>query len=366
MHDSIFKPRLPDMSPDSNNEAFSLQILQWFDGHGRKNLPWQKNINPYRVWISEVMLQQTQVASVIPYFENFMARFPKVADLASAEIDDVLHLWSGLGYYSRARNLHKAAKMVMDTFAGEFPRSVAELTQLPGIGLSTAGAIASISMGIRAPILDGNVKRVLARYQAIPGWSGQSAVAKQLWSIAEEYTPHHRNADYTQAMMDLGAMICTRTKPSCLICPLEQNCLAHKAGEETRYPEPKPKKDKPERSVRMLMVINEFGEVLLEKRPPTGIWGGLWGFPEIQIEEVLSEAAQNMTGLSLQDFEEWPSFRHTFSHYHLDITPIKSFTAKASAVADGDRWHWFQPDQPSELGLAAPVSKLLSKIRMSL
>lgn len=257
-----------DSKSDSNNEAFSQQVLQWFDRHGRKNLPWQKNINPYRVWISEVMLQQTQVATVIPYFENFMARFPTVADLAWAQTDDVLHLWSGLGYYSRARNLHKAANMVMDTFVGEFPRSVEELTQLPGIGLSTAGAIASISMGIRAPILDGNVKRVLTRYQAIAGWPGQSAVTKQLWSIAEEYTPHHRNADYTQAMMDLGAMICTRTKPSCLICPLQQDCLAHAAGEETRYPESKPKKEKPERSIRMLMVINEFGEVLLEKGHP--------------------------------------------------------------------------------------------------
>ncbi|KEQ11765.1 hypothetical protein GZ78_28330 [Endozoicomonas numazuensis] len=351
---------------ENESEAFSQQVLEWFDEHGRKDLPWQQSINPYRVWISEVMLQQTQVATVIPYFENFMARFPTVADLALAETDDVLHLWSGLGYYSRARNLHKAAKMVMETFAGEFPRSVDALTQLPGIGLSTAGAIASISMGIRAPILDGNVKRVLARYRAIAGWPGQSKVAKQLWSIAEELTPDHRNADYTQAMMDLGAMICTRAQPSCLICPLQQDCLAHSTREETRYPEPKPKKEKPERSVRMLMVINEFGEVLLEKRPPTGIWGGLWGFPEIQSNEELSEAAQNKTGLDLDEFEEWQAFRHTFSHYHLDITPIKTFAAQTSSVADGDRWHWFQPDQPSELGLAAPVSKLLTKIRRSL
>ncbi len=356
----------PDSSSDSKQEAFSQQVLNWFDVHGRKNLPWQKNINPYRVWISEVMLQQTQVATVIPYFENFMARFPAVADLAAADIDDVLHLWSGLGYYSRARNLHKAAKMVMETFAGEFPPSVDELTQLPGIGLSTAGAIASISMGIRAPILDGNVKRVLARYRAISGWPGQSAVAKQLWSIAEELTPDHRTANYTQAMMDLGAMICTRTKPSCLICPLQQDCLAHAAGKETRYPEPKPKKEKPERSVRMLMVINEFGEVLLEKRPPSGIWGGLWGFPEIHMDEDLTEAAEIKTGLSPDEFESWQSFRHTFSHYHLDITPVKTFAMNTSAVADGDRWHWFQPDQPSELGLAAPVSKLLDKIKRSL
>lgn len=350
----------------AEKEAFSQKVLTWFDEHGRKNLPWQQDITPYRVWISEIMLQQTQVATVIPYFEKFMERFPTVAELAAADQDDVLHLWSGLGYYSRARNLHKAAKIVVDEFAGEFPQSVDKLTSLPGIGLSTAGAIASISMGIRAPILDGNVKRVLARYRAIPGWPGQSAVAKELWALAEELTPHERNADYTQVMMDLGAMICTRTKPSCLICPLQEDCLAHMEGKETAYPGSKPKKDKPERAVRMLMVINQYGEVLLEKRPPTGIWGGLWGFPEIQPEDQLSETASSKTGLNLEVFEEWDAFRHTFSHYHLDITPIKTFADDTSSVQDGERWHWFQPDQPSELGLAAPVTKLMKKIKQSL
>ena len=347
-------------------QKFHFQVLQWFDRHGRKNLPWQKNISPYRVWISEIMLQQTQVATVIPYFEKFMERFPTVQKLAAAEQDDVLHLWSGLGYYSRARNLHKAAKMVVDAFAGEFPRSVDKLTELPGIGLSTAGAIASISMGIRAPILDGNVKRVLARYRAVEGWPGQSAVAKELWAIAEQYTPEERTADYTQAMMDLGAMICTRTRPSCLLCPLQDCCLAHQANEESRFPGKKPKKDKPERAVKMLMVINQFGEVLLEKRPSTGIWGGLWGFPEIQHNDDLEEKAIHLTGLEMEGFEEWDAFRHTFSHYHLDITPVKAFAHDSNRVADGNRWHWYQPEQPSELGLAAPVTRLMEKIRLSL
>ena len=347
--------------------SFGQKVLHWFDQHGRKHLPWQQDITPYRVWISEIMLQQTQVATVIPYFEKFMSSFPDVQALANASEDEVLHHWSGLGYYSRARNLHKAAKMVVDKFAGEFPRSVEQLIELPGIGRSTAGAIASISMEIRAPILDGNVKRVLARYRAIPGWPGQIAVANQLWDIAEEYTPHERVADYTQVMMDLGAMICTRTKPSCPLCPLSEDCLAHAAGDETRFPESKPKKNKPERSVRMLMVVNQYGEVLLEKRPPSGIWGGLWGLPEIATDDDLTESSHTKTGFELDDFEEWQPFRHTFSHYHLDITPIKTFTSGDSdQVRDGDRWHWFQPDQPTELGLAAPVTKLLKKLQNSL
>lgn len=350
----------------ANVTEFSRSVLQWFDQHGRKHLPWQKNITPYRVWISEIMLQQTQVTTVIPYFETFMNSFPTVVHLASATSDDVLHHWSGLGYYSRARNLHKAAQLVVETFGGEFPRSIEELTTLPGIGLSTAGAIASISMNIRAPILDGNVKRVLARYRVVEGWPGQSAASKTLWNIAEQYTPMERGADYTQAMMDLGAMVCTRSKPSCLLCPLQDSCMAHKMGEETCFPGSKPKKDKPERAIKMLMVVNQYGEVLLEKRPATGIWGGLWGFPEIQVDDDLPVKAQTTTGLSLYEFEEWDSFRHTFSHYHLDITPVKTFAEETHQVNDGNRWHWFQPDDPTQLGLAAPVTKLLKKIKNSL
>lgn len=350
-----------------NPTAFSQKVLNWFDQHGRKHLPWQQGITPYRVWISEIMLQQTQVTTVIPYFERFMKRFPDVQTLAQANEDDVLHHWSGLGYYSRARNLHKAAKMVVEQFGGVFPESVEELTELSGIGRSTAGAIASISMGVRAPVLDGNVKRVLTRYCAVPGWPGKTSVANQLWDIAEQLTPRERVADYSQVMMDLGAMVCTRTKPSCQLCPLQDDCLAHQAGDEIRYPESKPEKIKPERAVRMLMIVNQYGEVLLEKRPSTGIWGGLWGFPEVSVDDELENSAQNKVGVELRGFEQWQSFRHTFSHYHLDITPVKTFAPdNRAAVRDGERWHWYQPEQPSKLGLAAPVKKLLGKLKDSL
>ncbi|MGB1271575.1 MAG: A/G-specific adenine glycosylase, partial [Endozoicomonas sp.] len=228
---------------------FSQKLLEWFDQHGRKDLPWQQDKTPYRIWVSEIMLQQTQVTTVIPYFKKFMGRFPDVHALAAASEDEVLHFWSGLGYYSRARNLHKAARTVTKEFSGEFPRSVELLMKLPGIGRSTAGAIAAISMGVRAPIMDGNVKRVLTRYCGVKGWPGKSAVAEKLWDIAEQLTPDRRVDDYTQAMMDMGATLCTRSKPNCHQCPLKTHCKAHRAGEETRYPEPKPKKDKPQRAV---------------------------------------------------------------------------------------------------------------------
>ena len=217
-------------------------ILSWYDQNGRKHLPWQQNINPYRVWLSEVMLQQTTVTAVIPYFERFTERFPSVQGLAAADVDDVLHLWSGLGYYSRARNLHKAAQMVVNEFGGAFPENLDDLQKLPGVGRSTAGAIASISMGIRAPILDGNVKRVLARLHAVPGWPGKSSVAKVLWEISDDYTPNERLPVWTQAMMDMGATLCTRSKPKCESCPIEQWCDAHAQGKETSFPESKPKK----------------------------------------------------------------------------------------------------------------------------
>ena len=347
--------------------SFSQRVLEWYDQHGRKHLPWQQNITPYRVWISEIMLQQTQVKTVIPYFETFMERFPDVQTLAAAPVDDVLHLWSGLGYYSRARNLHKAACQVVERFNGEFPQSVELLAELPGIGRSTAGAIASISMGIRAPILDGNVKRVLARHHAIDGWPGQSAVASKLWEIAEQHTPKERLPQYTQAMMDLGAMICTRSRPACHLCPLEESCVAHAIGDAASYPGKKPKKTLPERQVRMLMVVNHLGEVLLQKRPSQGIWGGLWSFPEMGINESLDESAEAIAGTALHGIETWTSFRHTFSHYHLDITPVKAFTAEETQALQGDDQRcWAAINNPGTIGLAAPVTKLLRKLAQSL
>ena len=358
---------MPEFS-EKHPSRFSDAVLNWFDRHGRKHLPWQQDISPYRVWLSEVMLQQTQVATVIPYFESFISRFPAVEDLAAAPEDEVLQLWSGLGYYARARNLHKCAKTVVDKYQGEFPASVEGLSGLPGIGRSTAGAIAAISMGIHAAILDGNVKRVLARFHAVPGWPGQAAVQKELWRVAELYTPKQRVADYTQAMMDLGAMVCVRSRPLCDQCPVAEGCIARKNNEQTLYPQPKPRKELPVRSVRMLLVVNEQGEILLRKRPPQGIWGGLWSLPELDIEPELEEKAEDETGMSLSGFEEWNVVRHTFSHFHLDITPVKAFVAEAGypQLLESEQALWYNLGQPPALGLAAPVSRLLKKLQKSL
>lgn len=342
---------------------FAKRVLRWFDQHGRKNLPWQQDINPYRVWVSEIMLQQTQVATVIPYFERFMERFPAVEDLAQADTDQVLHLWTGLGYYARARNLHKAAKQVCESHSGEFPASVDGLESLPGIGRSTAGAIASLAMNIRAAILDGNVKRVLTRYLAISGWPEQSKVKSQLWDVAESLTPNKRVADYTQAMMDLGATVCTRSKPRCENCPLKSDCSALLKGEIANFPGKKPRKALPVKTTTMLIVSDRQKRVLLEKRPSQGIWGSLYSFPETDG----STKAISSVLPGLLDIEHAPSpmadIRHTFSHYHLDISPVRySSTQTSLAIADSDRWLWYPLDHSLQVGLAAPVKKLLNQL----
>jgi len=251
-------------------------VLAWYDSHGRRHLPWQQDTTPYRVWISEIMLQQTQVSTVIPYYERFLQRFPDVQALAAAPIDEVLHLWTGLGYYARARNLHKAAQLLVERFDGEFPETVEEVAGLPGIGRSTAGAILSLSRQQRAVILDGNVKRVLSRFHAV-GDTG-SAQEKILWQHAEAHTPQKRVHHFNQVMMDLGATVCTRAKPACLLCPLQSHCAALKEGEPTAYPAKKAARAVPEKSTTLLVLLNAEGEVLLEQRPPAGIWGGLWSF----------------------------------------------------------------------------------------
>jgi len=251
----------------AKNKTFTQQVLRWYQQYGRKDLPWQQDINPYRVWVSEIMLQQTQVTTVIPYFARFIKRFPDVRCLAEANLDDVLQHWSGLGYYSRARNMHRCAKMICDTYAGEFPDSATALNQLPGIGRSTAGAIITIAFGKPAPILDGNVKRLLARYLAINTWPGNTQTMKQLWEIAESYTPHSDTRAYTQAMMDLGAMVCTRSKPKCHCCPLTKSCLAYRNGLQQQLPIAKPKKFKPTKTTQMLIIMNQQ-QLLLQKRPP--------------------------------------------------------------------------------------------------
>ena len=315
--------------------TFNRQVLDWFDDHGRKHLPWQQDINPYRVWISEIMLQQTQVNTVIPYFQRFMDTLPTVADLAQADEDAVLHLWTGLGYYSRARNLHKAAQRVMNEFQGQFPDTVEGLSELPGIGRSTAGAIVSIAFEQPAAILDGNVKRVLARFFAIDGWPGQSAVAKSLWEKAELLKPSGRTRDYSQAMMDLGATLCTRTKPDCQLCPLHNDCEAFALSKPQQYPGKKPKKTLPVKSTRMLIIENDQGDILLEKRPSPGIWGGLWSFPECPEQEDYA-ALLSQLGKQPADGKDLKPMRHTFSHFHLDIQPVRLLLQQTpAAVLEG-------------------------------
>ena len=344
-------------------KPFAEQVLHWFDDHGRKDLPWQQAVNPYRVWVSEIMLQQTQVATVIPYFERFITSFPDVQTLADAPLDQVLHHWSGLGYYARARNLHRAAQQVVAEHAGRFPTEVDTLQQLPGIGRSTAGAILSLAMQQWAPILDGNVKRVLARHFAVDGWPGSNTVAKALWALSERLTPVRQVAAYNQAMMDLGATLCTRRRPRCTACPLADTCQAHARGNWQAYPGKKPKKALPVRSVQMLLLRNPQGEVLLERRPPQGVWGGLWGLPELESQtDALDWCADQQLGEALMQ-RELPMRRHTFSHFHLDILPREILLREPGwRVLEGASRVWYNPRQPDERGLAAPVSRLIEEL----
>ncbi|MEQ6886523.1 A/G-specific adenine glycosylase [Salicola sp. Rm-C-2C1-2] len=342
---------------------FAQQLLQWYDQHGRRNLPWHRSPSAYRIWISEIMLQQTQVTTVIPYFERFMERFPTVQDLATASTDEVLSYWSGLGYYARARNLHKAAMTIVEDHAGTFPQAQDELQKLPGIGRSTAAAIVAQAHAQRASILDGNAKRVLARYHAVEGWPGRTSVANQLWQHAETHTPNERIQAYTQAIMDLGAMVCTRRRPGCAACPVREGCLAYARNNPDAYPGSKPKKEKPEKSVWMLVIEDGEGRILLEQRPPSGIWGGLMSFPEadpaLQPEE-LPEHCETSLGLQTSEPETLAPFRHTFSHYHLWIQPVKLTAIRTRVLSDNGRHQWLPRQNALEAGLPAPIRRLLS------
>ncbi len=345
--------------------SFSEKLLSWFDQHGRKNLPWQQDINPYRVWVSEIMLQQTQVRTVIPYFEKFMESFPTVQSLANAEQDEVLKHWSGLGYYARARNMHAAAKMVRDEFKGEFPEDIETIQRLKGIGRSTGAAILSISHNQPEPILDGNVKRVLSRVFAVEGWYGKSVVLKKLWELAEQTTPKERNADYTQAIMDLGATLCTRSKPRCGDCPLQADCIANADGTQAQFPTKKPKKTIPEKQATMLIIQNENAEVMMLKRPPTGIWGGLWCFPQFETKADASEWYVNYANDGLDKAYKQAILSHTFSHFKLHIQPL-IITLKHpinSSVMENQETLWYNINTEFDGGLAAPVSTLLNTLR---
>lgn len=339
---------------------FARRVLAWFDRHGRRDLPWQRDPSPYRVWVSEIMLQQTQVTTVIPYFERFMSRYPTIGDLALAEVDEVMTLWAGLGYYARARNLHQAARRLEERHGGRFPLTLAEVQELPGIGRSTAGAILSLASGQCHPILDGNVKRVLSRHRLIDGWPGQVSVLARLWALAEALTPAERAGDYNQAMMDLGATLCTRNRPGCARCPLATDCQALAQGEVMAYPRPRPPRALPRLAVQFLLLSNPRGEWLLERRPSSGIWGGLWSLPECAEDEQPADWCRAHLGTDAVLVEKLPPRRHTFSHFDLEMRPVRlHLRAEPVNVAEGDRRVWRRPEELADLGFPAPVSRLL-------
>ncbi|MFU8896876.1 MAG: A/G-specific adenine glycosylase [Gammaproteobacteria bacterium] len=340
-------------------DEFAAALLGWYDRAGRHDLPWQIDASPYRVWIAEVMLQQTQVSTVIPYFQRFMARFPDIASLAGAPLDEVLHHWSGLGYYARARNLHQAAQTVMSAHAGRFPTEYAAVHALPGVGRSTAGAILAQACGQRHPILDGNVKRVLARLHAVPGWPGQAAVERRLWELAELHTPTERLADYTQAIMDFGATACRRSRPDCTDCPVAALCEARRQGRQDEFPGARPRRSRPLRRARMLLLQDQAGALLLEQRPPQGVWGGLWCPPELG-EESPADWAARVLGAAVEAAPPLAAVRHGFTHFELEIEPVPArVTSDGAILMEPGRWVWYNARSPARLGLAAVVSRLI-------
>ena len=334
-------------------------LLSWHTKHGRHDLPWQNTTDAYRIWLSEIMLQQTQVTTVIPYYERFIASYPSITDLAKAELDQVLHLWTGLGYYARARNLHKTAQIISADHNGIFPTDFEQVLALPGIGRSTAGAILAFSQGQHFAILDGNVKRVLARFYAVEGWYGKKQVETQLWELSELNTPKNNIQQYTQAIMDFGATLCRRSKPLCIECPFQTDCQAFINDRVKELPHSKPKTTKPIKQTTMLLIQNDKGEVLLQRRPPAGIWGGLW----CPVETSDTEKAVSVNGHLVDVTKTLEVFRHTFSHYHLDITPALAKLSKPTKmIAESNEWIWYNTNSPQQIGLAAPVKKLLSQL----
>jgi len=342
-------------------------LLAWYRRHGRKDLPWKQAASAYPVWVSEIMLQQTQAATVVAYFQRFMARFPDVASLAKAHEDEVLHLWSGLGYYSRARNLHAAAKRIRERRKGRLPDNLQDWLALPGVGRSTAGAILALSQGQRHPILDGNVKRVLCRYHGIETWPGEAATAKNLWALAEHHTPSKGVAEYTQAIMDLGATLCTRSRPDCDACPLRRDCRARASGRVAALPVPKPRKARPERDTRFLILRDANQAVLLIRRPPSGVWPGLWGFPECTPIEDPGLICRQRFGLAPVSTQFLPPRCHGFTHFRLHIEPIlmdvdPDSAAHAGRVMEAGSALWYNSASPDRIGMATPVRRILDDL----
>jgi A/G-specific adenine glycosylase len=375
---------------------FAEALLAWFDVHGRKDLPWQIDPAPYRVWVSEIMLQQTQVITVIPYYSRFIAHFPHVRALSSATLDEVLYLWSGLGYYARARNLHRAARIVCEQFGGELPTDAEQLQSLPGIGRSTAGAILALSLGRRHAILDGNVKRVLTRVHAIDQWPGASHAQRRLWRLAEAATPNHRVADYTQAIMDLGATLCTRARPGCERCPLNDRCRAYASGQPTAYPRPRPRRPRAARRIRTLLLFNETGEILLERRSRDGIWGGLWSLPEMPADHLdlpprtassseypldlpppRTASSSEYIGINAGAIRDWclmslrcviddvralPERRHELTHLSLAIQPVVATVTNVCGLMEGDRYVWYNHTPSHARGMPSPIQHLIEEV----
>lgn len=327
----------------------SARLIAWQKVHGRHDLPWQNTTDPYAIWVSEIMLQQTQVAAVIGYYGNFMQRFPSITTLAKASEEEVLQYWSGLGYYSRARNLHSAAQKIVDQFNSKFPKAFEDILSLPGIGRSTAAAISTFAFNQPMPILDGNVKRVFARYFLIEGWPSLPKIEKSMWEIAVRENPADSNQAenaiaYTQGLMDLGATVCTRSRPKCNICPINNTCMAHLKGLTHLVPSPKPRKAIPERNTTMLIYMNA-NEVMLEKRASKGIWGGLWSFPEV-------DTAPN-------EGEVLPKFTHTFTHFKLQIEPV---LIKTNNQSNHPNTLWLGLDEAIESAIPTPVRKILQSL----
>ena len=346
----------------SDSKWFAGQLLTWFDQHGRKHLPWHRERSAYRVWLSEIMLQQTQVVTVIPYYERFISRFPTVHDLAAAHEDEVMRLWAGLGYYARARNLHACARQVSQQMHGEFPRTVDTLEALPGIGRSTAGAIVAQAYGQRAVILDGNVKRVLSRYGMVPGWPGKTAVQKTLWALAEDFTPDDRVTDYTQAIMDLGSMVCRRSRPQCDECPVRAGCKARRNEVTELYPEKKPRTRLPVRETHLLLCYQDDGRqsLLLEKRPPSGIWGGLWSLPQCEPGQDPADVMASAHGLEVIRVDETAGVTHRFTHFSLRIRPLWIQVRPGHRLIKDSPACWCSRESISGYGMPGPVSKLVN------
>ncbi|WP_149193951.1 A/G-specific adenine glycosylase [Luteimonas suaedae] len=343
-------------------QDIAARLLAWFEVNGRHDLPWQHPRTPYRVWLSEIMLQQTQVRVVTPYFERFVAALPDVPSLAAAALDEVLALWSGLGYYARARNLHTAARLCVDRHGGDLPRDFDALLALPGIGRSTAGAILSQAWGDRFPILDGNVKRVLCRWHGVEGWPGTPKVEKRLWQLAEAQLPDARLADYTQAQMDFGATLCTRHDPSCLLCPLREGCAALQSGRVPELPTPKPGKPLPEREAIVLLLQDGDGRVLLQRRPPVGIWAALWSLPEAADHDAARNWFRSHVDDDYDNGRALASIAHGFTHYRLQLHPRHwRQVAPRMAVRDNADLRWVAPAELGTLGIPSPIRRLLER-----